>query len=1574
MVQVNGVPFADYDNAIRNGYEQRMRITFPDNTVFDEENVYSDGIEYNEVLNSDTDLSFGKAVCSSVRIPLVNNGLSEFDFQRRFTVELGVEVSGVMKYAPLGVFIGERPKRLMQDTIELIGYDLMTLFDNDASEYISSIIYPITIGDLFDSLCAYVGVTGDRTQALNASRRLENAPFSASGITYRDLLAWIAEACGCYARMSRSGVCELVWFNTVSYSINGNNYFDIDIDEFTTPVVDQLRIQVTEEDVGVGYPSTGTFENPYVVYDNPLLYATSGAELSGVAQTMYNRVHAFQSYKPCSVNVDGNWLLQCGDIIQVTALDDEEVVSLPIFSLTINWMGRAEITYQSTGSETREPYTSYQKEVIRQNSKLHEFNVSLDEFKSYILTRTQHTYVQMEDPRTTGENVSKGDLWVIPGLETWDDVKFINKTDNIKRTWEEVSEYNWGALFSCTMVWDGNKWITAMDTSILAEQSSRIEQTDQKIEIEVIRANAAEGVLSSQISMEADKIALEVERATTEEGKLSTKIDITAEEVKSEILSEVTKTYVQDIDPVITQGADKIHVGDFWVVGSNFTSWNNVNSNTWQQIKEHKWEELYAITYSWDGSKWVVVSDTSQPAKLSSRIDQTNQSITMEVERANAAEGRLSSQIEMTAENIRLGVTSAGRVQTVGSYILIESNKVTVDSGGDIEIKSGGSLSIKSGSTFTVASTNFNITDAGAVSMTGEVYSTSGQIGGWYISSNHIGNKNTSASSTVGLHALTDNDTATSTYVIWAGDKTQSSAGFSVKGDGSVTIKKGELKIGGTDQAPNFHVETDGTVTIKKGSLSIGSNFDVDINGNLEAKTGKFTGEITAKSGRIGAGSDGTGGFIITGNKLYTDGKTAMTSDADGVYIGTDGIKLGANFSVSKTGNVTANDITMLGKLGHARYGFTVTYADSKAKIYSSTKANIDDNVDGVYIGTDGISLGRRSTVDNRSLFKVDNEGNLWAKNAHIEGSIEILGEKIAGFTINNDNLNYKKPTIDDISESKGVYIGPTGISLGRTGQGTEESPYAVAFKVTQQGALTAISGQVGGWYIGKTYIGNASNKSTSSVGLNASPDASDPIIFWAGSTTRSNANFQVNNDGTVTIKKGELKIGGTSSAPDFQVTTDGTVTIKKGELTIGGTSSKPNFHVGTDGTVTINKGELAIGSNFAVTGTGSLTAKSGEIAGWTIVANALHKNRETIDNTDNANGIFIGQEGISLGRIGSGDSASVAFKVTKGGVLTAKSGEIAGWTIGSSKLEKASGSGTNYRLTGMDSSGTYAFYAGTNSDVSKCAFRVKRTGQVYLTDLYAQKLNIDSPTYNPDDQSTWTYTDIKVDLGVNGYKIGDGYNTIASYNSTTGKVRMSNGVSFNTAASVIVRGSWSGETLTAKPQYNKGTAETPEWVDAGGTPYTTTLSGVWEQFNPSSSSNPYNKYTVYRDNGAQVIGGLSRTINVGSNNPAATPSLTYESSTHKYTAKVYSSGRTDAILTVDSDTTAYDSGYQVTHSQFSSPSASLNKLSILTSLDTNGKTKVGEISAADVSSSRYVAFTVRVHGHTETCYIYFKA
>nr|DAH82978.1 MAG TPA: Neutrophil gelatinase-associated lipocalin [Caudoviricetes sp.] len=383
-------PVANLLEAIRAHTEQDIKITFADNTVLGKADVAitGDGVKITDILNGDTDYTFGKAVCKQVEMTLFNvdNKFNNFDFTQEFTLQIGVKVGAAFQYVKVGIFKGERPDKVRGKLIDFTAYDRMQKFDVSASEFIESLTFPVTLGAVLSSLCTSVGVGLETTTFTNSTKNFTFNPFSTSDYTAREVLAWIAEAAGCYARVNADGKVELNTFTTNSHKILKTDRFEMSESEFETPVIGKLECYTSYGDQLV---TAGTGTNTYVISDNPFLYIENDTEISTLqpyVNAIFAKASLFPAYSPISVRAEWYPEIKCGDIITVVN-DYDEVKTLPIFSQTIKWNGFGKVEYESTGGLTREiePVQQRELEAIKK-SMLRDTDLSTA-VKSYLNTQ-----------------------------------------------------------------------------------------------------------------------------------------------------------------------------------------------------------------------------------------------------------------------------------------------------------------------------------------------------------------------------------------------------------------------------------------------------------------------------------------------------------------------------------------------------------------------------------------------------------------------------------------------------------------------------------------------------------------------------------------------------------------------------------------------------------------------------------------------------------------------------------------------------------------------------------------------------------------------------------------------------------------------------------------------------------------------------------------------------------------------------------------------------------------------------------------------------------------------------------
>ena len=359
-----------------------------------------------------------------------------------------------------------------------------------------------------------------------------------------------------------------------------------------------------------------------------------------------------------------------------------------------------------------------------------------------------------------------------------------------------------------------------------------------------------------------------------------------------------------------------------------------------------------------------------------------------------------------------------------------------------------------------------------------------------------------------------------------------SSFGWSLTSSGFYLYSNGDTVMSVTSSG----LSVDGEINATSGTLSeltvtgrlyFGGNYEYYIDPNYDdgsyyiylpgfrvddASGAVFSGRLSAPSGSIG-------GFTISTSAIYKT-KTAYSNTTAGVYIGTDGIGLGAGkFYVTSAGALTctsgsigawsittsylgttqtggsfyitsASDSSTYWIRAHnaASGGGTRTFSVSKAGALYATGAEISGTINAtggtftnvtitgsIYFNEDqsyflNPNLNNGSWYIYLPKFRVDDTS------AYFSGTLQSPGGNIGGFTIGSTSI-YKTKTSYN-SSADGVYIGTDGIGLGK---GT--------FYVTSAGALYATSA---------TITGTFSNKKSSGLGLEISGST---VSFYNGST-----------------------------------------------------------------------------------------------------------------------------------------------------------------------------------------------------------------------------------------------------------------------------------------------------------------------------------------------------------------------------------------------------------------------------------------------------------------------------------------
>jgi len=402
------VTISQYLTALSNGSQTHIRITFPkQNVVLDDDDISMDGgVQITSIMNGETDLTVGTAMSNEIAITFLNSSVFDgFNWTEEFQVEFGVEINGATKWTTVGYFTGNKPERLLlRETIDFVAYDRMeSVLNVMADDFIASLTYPITNGGILAAVCSATGIAHASGDEINDIMNISfsSSPFTHEGITYRDILSWIAEANGCYCKVNNEGKIQFCWFedHTGDYTLTGDDYFAIDAgepcviaalkvwndlsgdtwDDLSSFVWDNFGsnfavwIKNTETKQNTLYPEG--YEQTHGIYSivgNPLLDGTTNQMLL-YAKDIYERLTSLNGYTPMNLDAIGNWMVEAGDIIGVTVGND--TFWMPIFARTLQWNGACHDNYQCTGTMIKEPTDSEVENVVEMSKMAKKYTV-----------------------------------------------------------------------------------------------------------------------------------------------------------------------------------------------------------------------------------------------------------------------------------------------------------------------------------------------------------------------------------------------------------------------------------------------------------------------------------------------------------------------------------------------------------------------------------------------------------------------------------------------------------------------------------------------------------------------------------------------------------------------------------------------------------------------------------------------------------------------------------------------------------------------------------------------------------------------------------------------------------------------------------------------------------------------------------------------------------------------------------------------------------------------------------------------------------------------------------------------
>lgn len=220
--------YKEYINNQRK-FHGKAQITLANGTILNlaDEDFMSGGIAIEDSTSSTSSFDIGSVIINQLTLKLNNteDKFSLYDFNGASILPyVGLELSNTTEWLRKGVFEVYEPNS-SNGIINIIAFDNMRKLDKPFS--LCTIGFPCTALALLQQCCLDCEIPLVTSIFTNSSLVIATRP-SDEAITYREVVSYIAQLSGCYARCDTYGRLELKWYDTSAFeqedNVNGGSF------------------------------------------------------------------------------------------------------------------------------------------------------------------------------------------------------------------------------------------------------------------------------------------------------------------------------------------------------------------------------------------------------------------------------------------------------------------------------------------------------------------------------------------------------------------------------------------------------------------------------------------------------------------------------------------------------------------------------------------------------------------------------------------------------------------------------------------------------------------------------------------------------------------------------------------------------------------------------------------------------------------------------------------------------------------------------------------------------------------------------------------------------------------------------------------------------------------------------------------------------------------------------------------------------------------------------------------------------------------------------------------------------
>lgn len=343
-------------------------IQFPNlNLTFGIDDIDKDNFSLKESLCNADSMEFVGCIASSLKVAIYNITDNVKGEEITVTIKAGDTES-------IPLFKG------FVDSVEIdadsrfktiIAYDpLYNAGQVDVASWYARLPLPMTLGEIRESLMAYVGLTEvEGTELPNDDvtiyRTLEN-PDTIQALTVIKSICQLNGACGI---INRSGEFEYRYIQTSMQTSYSLPFFEsLKYEEYYCNAIQRVQIRDTEDDAGVVTSGAG---NKYIVQANMFAFELASDVLYAMANKILEKINGF-TYHPMRSLQNGLPFVEVGDTIEYTVSSaGYGVDTFLILSRTLTGIQFCRDSFESRGTQNQSEYISdvqAQVEVLKRTT------------------------------------------------------------------------------------------------------------------------------------------------------------------------------------------------------------------------------------------------------------------------------------------------------------------------------------------------------------------------------------------------------------------------------------------------------------------------------------------------------------------------------------------------------------------------------------------------------------------------------------------------------------------------------------------------------------------------------------------------------------------------------------------------------------------------------------------------------------------------------------------------------------------------------------------------------------------------------------------------------------------------------------------------------------------------------------------------------------------------------------------------------------------------------------------------------------------------------------------------------